>query len=50
MTLAAAVPVLGLSLWQARSGSAKGRLIAIGALGYLAYSYAIYAFSESSTH
>jgi cytochrome d ubiquinol oxidase subunit II len=45
VTLAAAVPALGLGLWRARSGSAKARLIAIGALGYLSYSYAIYAFS-----
>ncbi len=45
VTLAAAVPALGLGLWRARSGSARGRLIAIGALGYLSYSYAIYAFS-----
>jgi hypothetical protein len=44
VTLAAAVPALGLGLWRARSGSARGRLIAIGALGYLSYSYAIFAF------
>ena len=45
VTLAFAVPALGLGLWRARAGSARGRLIAIGALGYLSYSYAIYAFS-----
>ncbi len=45
VTLVAAVPALGLGLWQARSGSARGRLIAIGTLGYLSYSYAIFAFS-----
>jgi hypothetical protein len=45
VTLAAVVPALGLGLWHARSGSARGRLIAIGALGYLSYSYAILAFS-----
>ncbi len=45
VTLAVAVPALGLGLWRARSGSAGARLIAIGALGYLAYSYAIFAFS-----
>ncbi len=45
VTLAVAVPVLGLSLWRARSGSAGARLVAIGALGYLSYSYAIFAFS-----
>lgn len=45
VTLAVAVPALGLGLWRAHSGSARARLIAIGALGYLSYSYAIYAFS-----
>jgi hypothetical protein len=45
VTLAVAVPALGLGLWRARSGSAGARLIAIAALGYLTYSYAIYAFS-----
>jgi hypothetical protein len=45
VTLTVAVPALGLGLWRARSGSAGARLVAIGALGYLAYSYAIYAFS-----
>jgi hypothetical protein len=45
VTLAVAVPALGLGLWRARSGSARARMVAIGGLGYLAYSYAIYAFS-----
>jgi hypothetical protein len=45
VTLIAAVPVLGIGLWRARAGSAGGRLVALAALGYLAYSYAIYAFS-----
>ncbi len=45
VTLAVAVPVLGLSLWRARSGSAGARLVALGALGYMSYSYAIFAFS-----
>ena len=45
VTLAVAVPALGLGLWRARSGSARARLVAIGALGYLSYSYAIFAFS-----
>jgi hypothetical protein len=39
------VPALALGLWRARQGSAGGRLVAIAALGYLAYSYAIFAFS-----
>ncbi len=45
VTLIGAVPVLALGLWRARSGSIAGRLMAVAALGYLAYSYAIYAFS-----
>lgn len=45
VTLLLAVPALGLGLWRARSGSVVGRAVAIGTLGYIAYSYAIYAFS-----
>jgi len=45
VTLLVAVPALALGLWRARQGSAGGRLVAITALGYLAYSYAIFAFS-----
>jgi hypothetical protein len=45
VTLLGAVPALALGLWRARTGSAGGRLVAVGALAYLAYSYAIYAFS-----
>jgi hypothetical protein len=45
VTLLGAVPALALGLWRARAGSAGGRLVAVGALAYLAYSYAIYAFS-----
>jgi len=45
VTLAVAAPALGLGLWRARASSVGGRLVAIAALGYLAYSYAIYAFS-----
>jgi len=45
VTLLLAVPALGLGLWRARAGSVVGRAVAIGTLGYLAYSYAIYAFS-----
>jgi hypothetical protein len=43
-TLFGAVPVLVVGLWFARMGSLRGRLVAIGAIGYLAYSYAIYSF------
>lgn len=45
VTLVGAVPLLALGLWRARAGSMAGRLMAVAALGYLAYSYAIYAFS-----
>jgi hypothetical protein len=45
VTLFVVAPLLGLGLWRAWSGSPTGRLVAMGALGYLAYSYAIYAFS-----
>jgi hypothetical protein len=45
VTLLIAVPALAIGLWRAVAGSAGGRLVAIAALGYLAYSYAIYAFS-----
>jgi hypothetical protein len=45
VTLLAAVPVLAFGMWRAHAGSFGGRLVAVAALGYLAYSYAIYAFS-----
>jgi hypothetical protein len=45
VTLLFAVPALALGLWRARAGSVGGRLVAMAALAYLAYSYAIYAFS-----
>jgi len=45
VTLIFAVPAVALGLWRARAGSVGGRLLAVAALGYLAYSYAIYAFS-----
>jgi hypothetical protein len=45
VTLFVAVPALVLGLWRARAGSVGGRLVAVAALAYLAYSYAIYAFS-----
>jgi hypothetical protein len=44
-TLAVAVPVLAVGLWLARAGSAAGRFVALGALGFVAYTYAIFAFS-----
>ncbi len=45
VTLIGALPALAIGLWRARAGSVGGRLVAVAALGYLAYSYAIYAFS-----
>jgi len=45
VTLLIAVPALATGLWRARAGSVGGRVVALAALGYLAYSYAIYAFS-----
>ena len=45
VTFFLAVPALALGLWGVRSGSAIGRMLTIGTLAYLAYSYAIYAFS-----
>jgi hypothetical protein len=43
-TLFGAVPALVLGLWFARKGSLRGRLVALGAIGYLVYCYAIYSF------
>jgi hypothetical protein len=45
VTLVAVVPVLALALIRARSGSDAGRLVALGAVGYLVYNYAIFGFS-----
>lgn len=45
VTLVLAVPVLAASLWLARRPDPRWRLVAAGDLWYLAYSYAIFAFS-----
>jgi hypothetical protein len=45
VTLLAVVPALAVGLWRARAGSQAGRLVALAALGYLAYNYAIFGFS-----
>jgi hypothetical protein len=45
VTLVVAVPLLAAALWMARRDDVRWRLVAAGALGYLAYSYAIFAFS-----
>lgn len=44
-TLVVAAPLLAISLWRARAGSDAGRFVALGALGFVAYTYAIFAFS-----
>jgi hypothetical protein len=43
-TLLGACPILAIGLWSAHAGSLRGRLVALGAIGYLVYVYAIYAF------
>jgi hypothetical protein len=45
VTLVVAVPLLAGSLLRLRNRSLDGRLVALGALGYLIYTYAIFAFS-----
>lgn len=45
VTLVLAVPMLAVSLWLGRRQDARWPLLAAGALWYLAYSYAIFAFS-----
>lgn len=44
VTLLVGVPLLVSALVAAARGSARGRLLWLGALGYLAYTYATYAF------
>ena len=43
-TLIVAVPVLVAALWLARRGSAAAEVVGLGALAYLVYTYAIFAF------
>lgn len=43
VTLAVVLPALAVSLWFARRGSATGYLLWLGSLGYLAYTYLVYA-------
>jgi hypothetical protein len=47
VTLVAAIPLLAISLALARRGSIRGYLLWLGTIGYLTYSYAIYAFDVS---
>src|SRR6476646_1777991 len=44
ITLAVVLPTVLVSAWFASRGSDRGRLIWLGALIYLVYSYTIYAF------
>jgi hypothetical protein len=46
-TLAAAVPILAVGLWRVARGSRVAELVTAGALAYLVYGYAIFAFSVS---
>ncbi len=43
-TLFLAVPTLAIALWMSGRGSGRARLVVAGSLGYLVYTYAIYAF------
>lgn len=45
VTLVLAVPLLAAALWLSRRADVRWGLIAAGALWYLAYSYAIFAFT-----
>jgi hypothetical protein len=45
VSLFVVVPLLAFALWRARTGSSLGRLLALGALGYLIYNYAIFGFA-----
>lgn len=45
VTLLAVVPTLAVALWRTRGGSGVARLAGLAALGYLAYTYAIFGFS-----
>ena len=44
VTLALGIPMLLISLFLARKGSLKGRLLLTGTIGYFLYSYMSYAF------
>lgn len=47
VTLAGAVPLLGLGLWWSRRGSPAGDLIRLGVLDYTLYNYAFYSFAAA---
>jgi hypothetical protein len=45
VSLFVVVPLLAVALWRARTGSSAGRLLALAAVGYLIYNYAIFGFA-----
>src|SRR5437868_308807 len=45
VTLVVVVPLMLIALMSARRGSTRAFLVWLGCVGYIAYSYAIYAFS-----
>lgn len=44
-----ALPLLAIGLWTARRGAFAGRVIALGTLGFLIYTYAFYVFDVRAT-
>ena len=49
ITLVLGLPLLALSMWAARQGSTRGLLCWMGALFYIAYSYAFYVLGARIT-
>lgn len=47
VTLAIAIPLLMMSMWLARRGGVRGKLLLAGTLGYFLYTYASYAFGAA---
>src|SRR5207248_4445301 len=45
VTLFVVAPTLAVALWRARRAWTESRYIALGAVGYLVYNYAIFGFS-----
>lgn len=43
MTLVVVLPALALGLWLGRRGSLRGYFLWLGAVGYMAYTYLVYA-------
>jgi hypothetical protein len=49
ISILVAVPLLALGLWSARRAVFAGRVVALGVLGFLVYTYALYAFDVRVT-